>query len=1064
MNIYSHASRLVSSVLQILRPSLGRLHRNSRSRLAQWPKFPSTGWILAAAVLPVVCAGSPTRLRAESDSDFFENRIRPILISRCDGCHSDAKGKTSGGLALDTRDGWQKGGDTGAVIVPGKPDESLLIRAIRYQDDGLQMPPADKGGKLSDAEIAALTEWVRRGAPDPRTAAVRLGGMSLADARKWWAFQPLQGVAPPAVKDTAWPRTDLDRFILSRQEQHGVLHVGDADKRTLIRRATFDLTGLPPTPEEIQSFLQDESSDAFEKVVDRLLASPDYGVRWGRHWLDVARYADTAGDGSDYPVREAGKYRDGVVNAINADQPFDEFIREQIAGDILARTGPAERYASRVTATGFLAIGKRYGYSPSADYQYLDFADVIDSVGRSILGLSIGCARCHDHKYDPVTAADYYALYGIFQSTKWAFPGGEEHKRPVQFPPLVTPDEVARLDQEKAANLAKFDGEITRLKSEKATLDGKSFAGGVDLGFEVQPLGKAPAAPWLSAGPVAVVAEAQSPFTHVHPAGTRGARLSCVQSGDGVRYVFEHGLRATPGKQMHFSIDFRTVNPTDKIGAYRFYLGRGVVQSVAIDCSVSATEFAVRNGANWEVIRKLAPGTWYTLRLTLDPAKKTFSGVVGTTEDLTAFQDKGLGPNWDGVADTFICDGNGHIPGPTLARDLDNIGLQETPFAAPGGEPAKGPTLPPDWKERLAALDVKLAEVTKAREAEATRDPYPVAYGVSEGTPVNAKIQKRGEPDKLGDEVPRRFLEVLGGDPLPAEATGSGRLELANWLTRPTNPLTARVFVNRVWQWHFGSGLVSTPSDFGSRGELPSHPELLDWLASEFVKNGWSMKSLHRLIMRSRTYQLASEDHEANLKLDPNNRWRWRFNRRSLDAESIRDSMLVVSGRLDRSIPDVHPFPPVGTWGFTIHNPFHAVYDSNRRSIYLMVQRNRRHPFLALFDAADPNLSVAERQPTTTPTQTLFLMNSPFVHEQSISLANRLLAIPGDETTRIQYAFEACHGRAAAAADIDESREFINAYLRRLTEQGIPSEQQPVAAWAAFGRALLTSNAFLYVD
>ena len=1056
--------RLVSLVLRFLQCHSVRLQRHAGRYSATLSIRQGRALPVAAVLTSAVWAMAPAGVLAESDLDFFENRIRPILIDRCDACHSDAKGKTSGGLALDTRDGWQKGGDNGAVIVPGKPDESLLIQAIRYAEDGPQMPPPDKGGKLTDVEIAALTEWVRRGAPDPRTATKRLGGMSLTDAKNWWAFQPLKPITPPTVKDAAWPRTDLDRFILSSHEQHGVTHVGDADKRTLIRRATFDLTGLPPTPEDIQHFLQDESSDAFAKVVDRLLASPDYGVRWGRHWLDVARYADTAGDGSDYPVREAGKYRDWVVNAINADQPFDQFIRDQIAGDILARSGPPDQYASRVTATGFLAIGKRYGYSPSADYQYLDFADVIDSVGRSLLGLSVGCARCHDHKYDPLTAADYYAMYGIFQSTKWAFPGGEEHKRPVQFPPLVTPDEVARLDQEKAANLAKIDGEITRLKSEKATLDGKSFAGGVDLGFEVQALGKAPASPWLSAGPVTVLAEAQSPFAHVHPAGTRGARLSCVLSGEGVRYVFEHGLRATPEKQMHFSIDFRTVNPTDKTGAYRFYLGRGVVQSVAIDCSVSSTEFAVRNGSNWEVIRKLAPGTWYTLRLTLDPAKKTFSGIVGTADDLTSFQDKGLGPNWDGVADTFICDGNGHIPGPTLARDLDNIGLQEAPFAAPGGEPAKGPTLPPDWKERLAALDVKLGEATKAREIEATRDPYPVAYGVSEGTPVNAKIQKRGEPDKLGDEVPRRFLEVLGGDPLPANATGSGRLELADWLTRPSNPLTARVFVNRVWQWHFGKGIVATPSDFGSRGELPSHPELLDWLAGEFINSGWSLKSLHRLIMRSRTYQLSSEDHEANLKSDPNNLWLWRYSRRALDAESIRDSMLTVSGQLDRSIPDVHPFPPVGTWGFTIHNPFHAVYDSNRRSIYLMVQRNRRHPFLALFDAADPNLSVAERQPTTTPTQTLFLMNSPFVHEQSVALANRLLAMPGDDAARIQYAFEACHGRTASAAEIDESREFINGYLKRLTEQGIPADQQPVAAWAAFGRALLTSNAFLYVD
>ncbi len=1012
----------------------------------------------------VICGLLPSFAQAESDADFFENRIRPILIAKCDACHSDTKGKTSGGLALDTRDGWLKGGDNGAVIVPGKPDESLLIKAVRYADEDLQMPPPEKGGKLSDQEIAALTEWVKRGAPDPRVAAARIGGMTLDEARRWWAFQPVKNPSPPVVADAAWPRTDLDRFIAHQREQHGLKPTADADKRTLIRRATFDLTGLPPTPEEIQSFLGDESPDAFRKVIDRLLASPDYGVRWGRHWLDVARYADTAGDGSDYPVPQAGQYRDWVINAVNADQPFDQFVRDQIAGDILARSRPPEEYSRSVIATGFLAIGKRYGYAPNPDYQYLDFADAIDSVGRSLLGLSVGCARCHDHKYDPVTAADYYAMYGIFQSTVWAFPGGEEQKRPSQFPPLVPPEEAARLDQAKAAELARLDGEIAKLKAEKGKFDANVFAGGIDLAFEGQALGKPLATPWLSAGAVVAAAEAQSPFAHVHPAGARGARLSCKASGDGVRYVFQQPLKATPDQQMHFTIDFRTVDAGSEPGSYRFYLGRGVVQSVALDCSVSATEFAVRNGANWEVIRKVEPGTWYTLRITLDPAKKSFSGIVGTATDLTKFEDKGLGPNWDGIADTFICDGNGHVPGPALTRDLDNLGLQTQPFNAPGGEAAKPPVLPADWKERVAKLDTDLATVTKAREAEAARVPYPVAYGVSEGKPVNARLQKRGEPDQLGDEVSRRFLEILGGDRLPAESQGSGRLELANWLTRPSNPLTARVFVNRVWQWHFGQGLVSTPSDFGTRGELPSHPELLDWLASQFVASGWSMKSLHRLIMLSRTYQLSSEDNVENLKSDPANRWYWRYNRQSLDAESIRDAMLIISGRLDRSAAVVHPFPPVNTWAFTIHNPFHAVYDNNRRSVYLMVQRNRRHPYLALFDAADPNLSVADRQPTTTPTQTLFLMNSPFVHEQSEALAQRLLALPGDDAARIRYAFEICHGKEVTAGEVDEAVTFVHGYAKKLADQGVPADKQPIGSWAALGRVLLTSNGLLYVD
>ncbi|HYG78199.1 MAG TPA: DUF1553 domain-containing protein [Planctomycetota bacterium] len=441
-----------------------------------------------------------------------------------------------------------------------------------------------------------------------------------------------------------------------------------------------------------------------------------------------------------------------------------------------------------------------------------------------------------------------------------------------------------------------------------------------------------------------------------------------------------------------------------------------------------------------------------------------YSGVVGTPNDLTPFNDKALGANWDGVADTFICDAIGHVEGPAPERDLDNIGLQESPFGAPGSGPVAKPVFPPDWQDRVKKLDAEISAKTKQRDLEKVKDPYEVAYGVSEGTPVNARIQKRGEPDKLGEEVPRRFIEILGGDKLPPDHKGSGRLELSHWLTRPSNPLIARVFVNRVWQWHFGQGLVPTPSDFGLRGEAPSHPELLDWLASKFISSGWSIKALNRLIMLSEAYQRASDDSGANLKVDPANRWLWRFTRQPLDAESIRDAMLAISGRLNRSVPGPHPFPPVESWGFTIHNPFHAVYESNHRSVYLMLQRNRRHPYLALFDAADPNISVAQRMPTTTPSQTLFLMNSPFVHEQAEAFAQKLLAESMDDAARVRLAFETTDGRLPADVDVSDALAFVNSYRAKLAEPGTATDKQTVAAWAALMRVLLTRNSFLYVD
>ena len=1001
---------------------------------------------------------APTCL-AENDDEFFETRVRPVLVKHCLECHG-AK-KQEGGLRLDSRDSWMRGGDRGDVIVAGEPDKSLFIQAVRYKDLDLQMPPGNK--KLSVPEIADLEAWVQRGAHDPRreSATPTSEKMSLEQSRTFWSFQPLQAVASPQDTADRWSRTSLDAFVHAELKKRELTPVADADRRTLIRRASFDLTGLPPTPDEIDAFLRDESANAFAAVVDRLLESPTYGERWGRHWLDVARYADTAGDGSDYPVREAGKYRNWVIDAFNQDKPFQEFVREQIAGDILALNGPADKYADRVTATGFLAIGKRYGYKAAPDYQYLDFGDVIDSLGRSMLGLSVGCARCHDHKYDPVSAADYYALYGIMESTQWAFPGGEEQKRPAHFPPLVPPNEVAKLDKAKAEELARIDSEIAALRRERSELDPDSVAGGADLGFEAQQPGKPPGKPWVSAGPIEVTPEAQSPFGHIHPHGKLGIRLGSGQPTDGLRYVFENGLRAAPDKQMHFTIDFRTVETSKEMGAFRFYLGRGVIESLAIECSATSTEFAIRSGTNWEVIRPISPGTWYTLRLTIDPATKKYSGIVGTRGDLTAFEDKQTGANWDGVINCFICDGFGHVGGAACARELDNLGLRETAFGVPDSGPVAPRTVEPNAQERMAKLDAKIKSLTERKQTISTELPYPVAYGVAEGTPTNSRIQLRGEPHRLSDEVPRRNLELLGGDIVPA-GSGSGRLELANWITRPTNPLTARVFVNRVWQWHFGEGLVATPSDFGLRGERPTHPELLDWLAGEFIASGWSVKSLHRLIMNSRTYQLASVDNDVNLSVDPGNRWHWRYSRRSLDAESIRDAMLAVSGRLDRNVPQSHPFPSVDTWGYTIHNPFYAVYDSNHRSVYLMVQRNRRHPYLALFDAADPNQSIATRQPTTTPTQALYLMNSPFVQEVSEGFARRVVSVAGDDQAKMRWAFETTHSRIPDDAVVGDVIAFVSAYGEKIA--GDKAVDKDIAAWSALARVLLTSNGFLYVD
>lgn len=1010
--------------------------------------------LVAAGILACILP----ECRGDEEVAFFESRIRPLLIKHCIDCHGPAKQES--GLRLDNRGGWINGGDRGPSIVIGKPEQSLLIDAVSYDNADLQMPPERK---LSEREIQDLKNWVSSGAPAPETQpATRSQRMTVSEAGDFWSFQPLRRPQVPESPNDDWSRTAVDSFIMARLRQQGLTPVADADRRTLIRRASIDLTGLPPTAKEVQTFLSDDSPDALAQLVERLLASPAYGERWARHWLDVARYADTAGDGADYPVREAVKYRDWVIRAFNRDQPYDEFIRDQIAGDIIARRGPSDLYADRVTATGFLAIGKRYGYKASPDYQHLDFADVIDSVGRSLMGLSIGCARCHDHKYDPISAEDYYALYGIFQSTKWAFPGGEEQKRPAHFPALVPPDKVVEHEQAKQKQLVKLDAQLAELNRDKSLLDPASRAGGPDLDFEGQREGAEPGVPWVSAGPIEITKEAQSPFTHVHPAGKLGIRIGSGQPTDGLRYVFRNGLRATPGKLMHLTVDFRPIAGTGHQGAFRFYLGRGVVQSLAIECSATATEFAVRNGSQWETIRSLTPGTWYTLRISIDPGKKKYSGVIGTRDDQTAFADKRTGPSWDGVADCFICDAFGHKPGPACIRDIDNLGLQYEPFAAVDSPPLKPSPVSADTRQRLAELESAINRLTTQRKKVAAARPYPVAYAVADDKPLNARIQLRGEPHRPGAEVRRRNLEVLGGDTL-TDPQSSGRFELAAWITRPSNPLTARVFVNRVWGWHFGHGIVTTPSDFGSRGARPTHPELLDWLTAEFIESGWSVKSLHRLILSSRVWQLASDDHADNFAADPTNQLYWRHSRRPLDAESVRDGMLAISGNLDRSVPQPHPFPPVDSWGFTIHHPFHAVYDSSHRSIYLMVQRNRRHPYLALFDAADPNKSVAGRQPTTTPTQALYLMNSPFVHRQASGFARRIMQSHDDDAARIRWAFETAHGRIPQQSVLDDASRFVSTYHAKLARNDSSNDER-LAAWTALARVLLTGNAFLFVD
>jgi hypothetical protein len=823
--------------------------------------------------------------------EFFEKHIRPLLVENCYQCHSAAGEKgIKGGLSLDTRDGLLKGGESGPALAAGSPDGSRIVRALKWKDDKLQMPPKKA---LPPERVALVEQWIKMGAPDPRAGPAGVAtqtSIPLEAAKSFWSFQPVQDPPVPAVKNGSWAISPIDHFILAKLEEKGLTSAAPADKRALIRRAAYDLTGLPPAPQDIEAFVNDSSPTAFEQVIDKLLASPAYGERWGRHWLDVVRYADTSGCNSDFPVPSVYKYRNYVIDSFNKDKPYDRFVREQLAGDLLPAHDPA-RQRENLIATGYLALSRRFGSRNNENH--LTIEDSIDNIGKAFLGMSVGCARCHDHKYDPLYVGDYYGLYGILASTTYAFPGTEIYRHTKDFVPVGTSEDVKEF-YEYQSELASLDDKIEELTVERAQVQARMVASDT--------------------------AATDPAFTAVRVSGQAMAAAG--------------------------------------VGA----------QPAALLLQLSAA-------------------------LSQQP----------------------------------------YVPG---QRTLDQIRAEQL-----------------EARNRQQQLENRPPEIEKI-------------YAATEGRPADARMHRKGDPRNLGEEVPRGFFKVLGGETVHPEAAPltSGRLELAGWITDRANPLAARVMVNRVWQHHFGRGIVQTPNDFGARGKAPTHPELLDWLASRFVRNGWSVKSMHRLIMLSRAYQSSAQDNPASAAIDPANDLLWKFEQRRLSAEEIRDSMLAVSGLLDKQVGGEHPFPPESDWRYTQHRPFVAVYESNKRSVYLMQQRIRKHPYLAIFDGADTNATTAGRSLSTTPVQALFLMNDKLAHETADKLAVRVGLAFGQDDKRIDYAHRLCFGRPATAEDVELGVQYLRTCAEQLNSAGVPWDEQQRAALASYARVLLSSNEFLYVN
>jgi cytochrome c553 len=789
-------------------------------RLIRDRQFACCVWRRVLILVAVVVTFPPATLKAEDTEavEYFEKSIRPLLAAKCQSCHGEKKAK--GGLRLTDRRTLLDGGESGPAVVPGRGEESLLIRAVRYLDEP-KMPPQQK---LSDGEIAALERWVGAGAiwPTSEPSSAATHPEKAGSAGGWWAFQPVGRPPAPAGKVDDERGNEIDRFLVWEWKARGILPASVADRQTWIRRATFDLTGLPPTPHAVAAFVADRSESAFERVVDRLLGSPAYGERWARHWLDVARYADYYDPDpktrtASCELTEAWRYRDWVVGAFNGDLPFDQFIVHQIAGDLLPAPDHASVYPAGLIATTFLSNGVWDRGDADKEKIVSDMVDdQIDTVGKAFLGLTLGCARCHDHKYDPVSQADYYALAGIFYST----------------------------------HLLK------------------------DLGAK------------------------------------------------GAEYVMNR-VPLVPRAQ------------------------------------VDAREAKLRLIAELEA--KLAT-------------------------------------------------------------------IEKTPQAADGGK---------QRAELVAERDRLVRDLPS--------EP-PLAMAVQEGgtpgglfsTIQDVPIHIRGSYARLGPKVARRMPLFLSRGVEPAIRQGSGRQELARWVASSQNPLTARVIVNRVWQWHFGEGLVRTPSNFGMRSEPPSHPKLLDWLAARFVDDGWSLKRLHRRIMLSAAYQRASVATPDQVFRDPENRWLGRFSPRRLDAEEVRDAMLSVSGGLDRKAG----------------GPAADGIDTPRRSLYVQTARWDRSSFAMLFDAANPDSSTEKRTVSTVAPQALTFLNHAFVFSQSRALSQRLDGHETGKDDRIDQAYQLLFGRSARA----EERVVCDDFLARSARPGHATD------WSGLIHLLLCTNEFMYVD
>ena len=890
-----------------------------------------------------------------------------------------------GELRLDWKGGWQKGGESGATIIPGRVGKSLLIQAIRHADAELKMPPKKK---LSAEQIADFEKWVAMGAPDPRTtgdATASEKKLNLEAARQFWAFQPVQKPTVPKLRQTDWANSEIDYFVLSALEEKGIGPVQDADNLILLRRLYFDLIGLPPTPGQMEAFEQVVVKDrkmAIAKVVDELLDSPHFGERWGRHWLDVVRFSESTGGGRTLLMNEAWRYRDYVVNAFNKDKPYTDFISEQIAGDLI-EGGTIEEQRERLTATAFLLLGPTNYELQDKTVLEMDIVDEqLDTMGKAFMALTIGCARCHDHKFDPIRTEDYYGMAGILKSTKAVIHSNVStwNKRPL---PMSLEQE--KLSKEQAVQIAVLKKEINKLKKKTGA--------------------KTPAATPVPVEslPGIVVDDLE--------ANLKGA---WTRSTSNKGYVGENYIHDGAVGKGEKSVAYKVKIPGDGKFEVRVSYTHGINRDSKVPVLIRHADGELTKYID-QTKRPPVDGHFISLG-TFDFLVGEWEAVVISTKD---------------TKQHVIADAVQFLP-------------EGVPVVAKKKPKAEQKSVKPNLSSEKTKL-AKMQKELKALEGKAIKQPQIIAADEST-TPGDIQIAIRGNVHNAGPKTPRRFIQVLNQGSLPKIAPEtSGRMELANWMASAEHPLTARVFVNRVWHHLFGKGLVSSVDNFGHMGRLPANQALLDHLAVRFVEQGWSIKKLIREIVLSRVYQLSAEAGEQ-AKVDVGNELHWRQNRRRLQAEAIRDSVLSVSGQLDSKMG-----------GATIKTgtkiEYGYIFEGTRRSLYTPVFRNTPLEILAVFDFADPNLVVGTRTTSSVPTQALYLMNSPFVREQAGLAAKQLLneKLP-NESSRIQRAYQRALGRNATS----QEREILLKFLNNQTDTA--------KAWAQIIHGLYSSLDFRFID